>query len=61
VSRALSPSELAAWERDGFVLRRGAFARDEVDRLLADASLASGHAAARHALCVDRRHPERVA
>jgi glycine/D-amino acid oxidase-like deaminating enzyme len=29
--------------------------------LLADASLASGHAAALHALRVDRRHPERVA
>ncbi len=37
---ALAPAEIAAWHRDGFVLRRGAFTIDETGRLLADADLA---------------------
>jgi ectoine hydroxylase len=53
MSRALDPAELERWSRDGYVLRRGAFARDEVERLLADAELAI--ARCREANAVDRK------
>ncbi|HYE08344.1 MAG TPA: phytanoyl-CoA dioxygenase family protein [Planctomycetota bacterium] len=39
-AHVLTPAEIAAWHRDGFVLRRAVFAIGETERLLADADLA---------------------